>query len=311
MRPRVLLLFCLALAPGLATGADYALEAREIAQDTYVVEGRNEDFSVANGGAVVNVGFIVTSAGVVVIDTGPSARFGQALRALIRNITPLPVLRVYNTHHHPDHFLGNQAFPAASIEAAPDSISGQQREGPGFLDNMYRLLQHWATGTELQPAAVPSHGGRVDVGDHPLEILLLRGHTAADLAVFDHSTGVLFAGDLVFNGRAPTVPHAGFKAWQASLDRLAALPFGLLVPGHGPVSRDASPLQQTADYLHWLDAALETAAADGLDATDLLEQPVDPRFRGLAVIESEYPRAVMQRFPEVERRHLSAPTARP
>ena len=311
MLPRAVLLICLALAPGLASGANYALDAHEIAQDTYVVEGRNEDFSVANGGAVVNVGFIVTSAGVVVVDTGPSAGFGRALHALIRRITPLPVVRVYNTHHHPDHFLGNQAFPAALIEAAPESISGQQREGPGFLDNMYRLLQHWASGTELQPAARASLSGRVETGDHPLEVMLLRGHTGADLAVFDHRTGVLFAGDLVFNGRTPTVPHADFGAWQASIDRLAAIPFRILVPGHGPVSRDAAPLQQTAAYLRWLDNTLETAAADGLDATDLLERPVDPRFRGLAVIEAEYPRAVMQRFPEVEKRHLTAPSAEP
>jgi len=310
--PRLaMLLIYMAFVPNVAGGADYPLEAREIAPDTYVVEGRNEDFSVANGGAVVNVGFVVTSAGVVVVDTGPSAHFGQALRVLIRNITPLPVIRVYNTHHHPDHFLGNQAFPAGLIEAAPDSISAQQQEGPAFLDNMYRLLQHWASGTELQPATRPSQGGRADAGDHPLEVLLMRGHTAADLVVFDHRTGVLFAGDLVFNSRAPTVPHADFAAWQASLDRLATLPIRVLVPGHGPVSRDAVPLQQTADYLRWLDATLDAAAADGLDATDLLARPVDARFRGLAVIEAEYPRAVMQRFPEVERRHLPASSPTP
>ena len=102
-----------------AADFDYGLSPRQVAEDTWVVVGRNEDFSFENGGNIVNSAFIVTSEGVVVIDSGPSRRFGEQLRAAIARITDQPILRVLNTHHHPDHFLGNQAFPLPALRRWP------------------------------------------------------------------------------------------------------------------------------------------------------------------------------------------------
>lgn len=299
----VALLLTTAFAPAGA-GADIDLAPREVAPGTYVVAGRKEDFSTTNGGAIANTAFIVTTGGVVVIDTGPTARYGEALRSAIRRITPLPVVRVFNTHAHPDHCLGNQAFAGIPVEATAATIAAQRTEGPAFLDNMYRLVGPAATGTEVHPAVREVYGGSIDIGDHRIEVLLLGGHTAGDLAVLDRTTGVLFAGDLVFHDRTPTLPHADVATWLQSLERIESLPFRVLVPGHGPVAVDGGAIRQTGDYLRWLDDRLESAASQGMDMTDLLVMPVDERFRGLAVIDAEYPRAVLQRFPAIERRHL-------
>lgn len=290
-----------------AAAEDYRLDVRNIAPDTYAVIGAAEDFDAANGGNVVNCAFVVTGAGVLVIDTGPTARYGEALRRVIRSVTPMPVVRVLNTHHHPDHFLGNQAFSDIAIEAAQASITSQLREGPAFLDNMYRLVLQWAAGTELHPATRSAAAGPFELGGHRFEIHLLGGHTAADLVVLDVTTGVLFAGDLVFHERAPTVPHAEADDWLASLDRLANLPATILVPGHGDVVTPSAAIAATADYVRWLRDHLEAAAASGLDITDVLAQTPPERFRSLAVIDAEYRRAVLQWYPAIERRHLYRP----
>lgn len=289
-----------------AADMDYGLTPEKIALDTYVLTGRSEDFSTANGGNIVNTAFVVTSAGVLVIDSGPSRAYGEQLRRSIARITNRPVILVIDTHHHPDHFLGNQAFPPETLAALPGTIHGIQTEGGSFNDNMYRLVGDWMAGTEPVAPARPLAAGPLVLGDHRLELIALNGHTDADLAILDHSTGVLFAGDLVFHDRAPTTPHANLAAWQASLTKLAALPFTRLVPGHGPVAADAGPIRQTQAWLRWLDQRLTRAADDGLDMTEVLAQPLPPEQHRLAVSEAEYQRSVSRLYPAYEQHALGA-----
>lgn len=289
-----------------AADMDYGLAPEKIAADTYVLTGRSEDFSTTNGGNIVNTGFVVTSAGVLVIDSGPSRAYGEQLRRAIARITDKPVVLVIDTHHHPDHFLGNQAFPPETLAALPDTIHGIQSEGGSFNENMYRLTGDWMAGTEPVAPSHPLAAGPLTLGDHRFELIALNGHTDADLAILDRSTGVLFAGDLVFNDRAPTTPHANLPAWQASLAKLAALPFKRLVPGHGPVAADASPIRQTQAWLTWLDKRLAHAADDGLDMTEVLALPLPPEQHRLAVSDAEYRRSVSRLYPAYEQHALGA-----
>jgi quinoprotein relay system zinc metallohydrolase 1 len=300
-------LLALVLVLGSATARaewDYHLQPRQIAEDTWVLEGRLEDFSFANGGNIVNTAFIATPAGVVVIDSGPSRRYGEQFMAAIRRVSDKPVVKVLLTHHHPDHFLGNQAFPPAALAALPATIEGLKLEGGAFTENMYRLAGDWMKDTEMVVPAQAAAPGILEIGGHRLELLALEGHTRADLAIFDYSTGVLFGGDLVFHQRAPTTPHARIGPWLASLDRLAALPFKALVPGHGPVTRDTAPLAQTRAYLNWLRDTMAQGAAAGLDMTEMLARPLPEQFRELAVEPEEYRRSVSHLYPAAEQAEL-------
>ena len=86
---------------------DYGLAARALAPGVWVVEGANADFSPANGCNIINTGFIATGSGVLVINTGPSKRYGEQLRALIAKTTNEPVVQVIHLNLHFDYFLGN------------------------------------------------------------------------------------------------------------------------------------------------------------------------------------------------------------
>ncbi len=287
-----------------AADMDYGLAPEQIAPDTWVLTGRSEDFSTRNGGNIVNTAFVVTEAGVVVIDSGPSRAYGEQLRRAIGRITPKPVVLVVDTHHHPDHFLGNQAFPPDTLAALPGTRHGIDTEGGALNENMYRLVGDWMAGTEVVTPARSLTAGPLEMGGHRFELLALDGHTAADLAILDRSTGVLFAGDLVFNDRAPTTPHANLPAWQNALGTLEKLPFKRLVPGHGPVARDAAPIRQTRAWLAWLDRRLRQAADEGLDMTEVLALPLPPEFRQLAVADAEFRRSVGQLYPAYEQQAL-------
>ena len=106
----------------LVAGAAYALQKaaplrgewnpEQIAPGVYVIHGPTELPSPSNQGFMNNPAFIVTDAGVVVIDPGSSVQVGEMVLARIGRITDKPVLAVFNTHVHGDHWLGNQAIRA-------------------------------------------------------------------------------------------------------------------------------------------------------------------------------------------------------
>ncbi|WEN42943.1 Hydroxyacylglutathione hydrolase [Thauera sp. GDN1] len=298
----------LALIPGAhAERFDYRLEPREIAPGAYVIVGLTEDFSFTNGGNIANAGFLVGTEGVIVIDTGSSKRYGEQMLAAIRRVTPLPVVLTLNTHHHPDHFLGNQAFPPATLAALPETIAAIRSEGEAFNANMYRLNGDWMLDTEVVVPARAVEPGRQRIGGRDVELLALGGHTVADLALVDHDTGTVFAADLVFNGRAPTTPHADIARWLAALDALERLPAQRWVPGHGEVVTDTAPLRQTRDYLAWLQRTIRQSAEDGLDMSEVFATPIPARFAALALVENEFRRSVAHLFPAAEQAVLEGP----
>lgn len=287
------------VAVAVAAPLEYGLAPQRVEAETWVIEGSREHFSRANGGNIVNTGFIVTDGGVVVVDTGPSAAYGREMRAAIAAVSDRPVVRALNTHLHPDHFLGNQAFAEAGILADAGTVAAIEREGQDLAANLYRLSGDWMRDTEpVVPRRLEVESELI--GGHELRYLRLAGHTGSDLAVFDASTGVLFAGDLVFHDRAPTTPHADIGAWLAALDALEKLPFAVLVPGHGPVARSAAPIAQTRDYLVWLRDTLEQAAAHGLDITEVMQLPIPDRFAGLALVREEFVRSTVHLYPSIE-----------
>jgi uncharacterized sulfatase len=280
---------------------DFDLSATEIAEKTWAVLGRTEYFDMENGGNIVNVAFIEVPDGVVVIDSGPSRRYGEALLALIEKTLPgKPILRVYNTHHHPDHFLGNQVFDQSVIAAPQKVIDNIGLEGDGFTDNMYRLLGDWMRGTQVIAPQIALDADTEDVGGRRFSLFYLSGHTSSDLVIRDDETGVLFTGDLAFLYRAPTTPHADIAVWRESLERLAATDKELILPGHGPSDARHESLTQTADYIDWLHGTLSDAVGTGLTMNEAMLLPIPARFAGLGVVRTEFERSVVHLYPSLE-----------
>lgn len=284
---------------------EYHLHPEQIAQNTWIITGSTEDFTSSNGGDVVNTAFISTADGVLVLDTGPSLRYGKTLRAVINELTQQPILAVYNSHHHPDHFLGNQAFDDVPIYALPATKKLIEARGEPYVENMYRLLGDWMRGTDVH---LPTHGldvGDQVIGEHHLTFMALSGHSGdeADLVILDHTTGVLFAFDLVFYNRALTTPDTpGLKKWIEDLDQLKQLSFEKIVPGHGVVSTDATPIKQTRSYLVWLDDLLDQSASRGLSAIDVMKHNIPDDFDEITLTRTELQRSVVHLYPEYEAR---------
>ena len=305
--PHIILGVCWVLSAGWAQAqdalrSDYQLQPRSVAADTWVIEGAVDDFSRANGCNIINTAFVVTTEGTWVINTGVSWLYGQQQRQAIARTTAQPVRQVLNLNLHPDYFFGNQAWADVPTRALPGTRAGMLAEGKAYEDNLYRLCGDWMKGTESRPAREDIRPGRLSWGGHDLEWRRLSGHTSDDLVVLDHTTGVLFAGGLVFADRVPTLPHAQLPEWLASLAQMRQWVLQgqvkTVVPSHGPVHQGTRGIDQTMDWLQWLHARLQHSAENGLDLSEVLRLPIPERFQGWAALHAEYARSVVYRSEE-------------
>lgn len=292
-------------SPDKAT-LDYGLKATGLGNGWYVIAGQNADFTVDNGCNIINTGFYVAADKVWVINTGTSRLYGEQQRKLIDSISNgKPIAEVVALNLHPDYFMGNQAFPAQSLAATKKTTAGINAEGPSYEDNLYRLCGDWMKGTEMvAPVRELQAGDITNWGGRKLQAMELKGHTASDLIIFDPETRVLWAGGLVFHERIVTTPHADLPAWLESLQTIKKLNPKVIIPSHGPVAWGPAAIDQTIDYVSWLEKHLREAAEQGLTMNELLEMGVPKRFQGFAAYPAEFLRNVTHLYPRYEKAAL-------
>jgi glyoxylase-like metal-dependent hydrolase (beta-lactamase superfamily II) len=119
---RLLLLLVAATSVACAQSSAPPFQVAELSPGVFVHNGAIADWEPASAGDVANLSFIVGTRCVAVIDSGGTPEVGRRWRAALTAITPLPVCYVINTHAHPDHVLGNNAFRTAD-PASPQFIA--------------------------------------------------------------------------------------------------------------------------------------------------------------------------------------------
>jgi glyoxylase-like metal-dependent hydrolase (beta-lactamase superfamily II) len=242
---------------------------QQVSAFAWFVQGETALGSKANRNFISNAGFVVTPAGVVVIDALGSPELARELLAGIHRITPLPVTHLILTHYHADHIYGLQEFKKAGAKIIAN------RHGLEYMNSETAANRLVASRADLAPWVnadthlVPADqwlDGAFDLvvgGVHFLIRPVGPAHTPEDQVVFVPSERVLFAGDVVFRGRVPYVGQADSRHWITALDELLKLDPLVLVPGHGPKSTTArEDLQLTRDYLVYLRESMRQAALD-------------------------------------------------
>ncbi len=262
----------LALAVGAAVAqapAPRKVVPQQVSPSAWFVQGDAALGTPANRNFISNAGFVVTPAGVVVIDALGSPQLARDLLDEIARITPKPVTHVIVTHYHADHIYGLQEFRkrGAKIIAHRGGLEYLHSETAASRLEVSRTdLAPWIDAqTQLVPADQWIDGPiELVVGGTRLQVQPVGpAHTPEDLVIFLPAEKVLFAGDTMFRGRVPFVGQADSRHWITALDTLLKMEPQVVVPGHGALSTTArEDLQLTRDYLAYLREKMGAAARD-------------------------------------------------
>ena len=217
---------------------DYA--AAKITDRVYVIHGPLGMPSQENQGFANNPAFVLTSAGVVVIDPGSSVQVGEMVLDKIAAVTGAPVIAVFNTHIHGDHWLGNQAikhaFPKAVIYAHPKMIEqARAGAGAGWVNILDTMTAGATRGTVARPPDLGVGAGET-LKLHNLRFRIYhndRAHTDTDIMIEVVEEGVLFLGDNGLNRVLRRMDDGNLKGQLAALDAALASKARHFVPGHG------------------------------------------------------------------------------
>lgn len=257
------------------------LTPREVVPGVYAFIGDTGMRTYQNEGMNANSGFIVTSEGVVVIDSGPSWRVAKEIHRVIKTVTRQPVKIVVNTGGQDHRWLGNGYFKSigAEIIAARPALADMQARGEMQREGLRQTLRKKMAGTRpVYPDRFFDQTETLRLGGQEIQLLYFRGgHTPGDSVVWLPKQGILFSGDLVYVDRLLGVlPFSSASDWLASFDAMEKLKPRIIVPGHGQVCDLDRARSDTGDYLRLLITHMKLA----VDKMISLQEAIDSLDQG-------------------------------
>jgi glyoxylase-like metal-dependent hydrolase (beta-lactamase superfamily II) len=291
----IILLFAIASLPVVATPKTFLtpntvleIESIEVAKNIYVVHGINQSPTPENKGLIANLGFVVNDSGVIVIESGASQKHGGLLVKAIEKTTSLPIIAVFNTHQHGDHWLGNNAirkrFPAAKFYANKTMVeTAQSTVGDDWVTLLNSLTDGAITGTQPFPPSYPLANndilnfGNVTIKIHSND----AAHTGTDIIVSieqNSTKHAVFLGDVGLHQRIGRMDDGNFKGNIEALDNAITLQADVYVPGHGPTTLGSSSAQLYRDYLSLLYEQTERWYEEGLTDFEIKDK-IRPAFK--------------------------------
>ncbi len=225
--------------------ADTKREITHIAGDLYRFQN-DFHFSV----------FLVTPEGVIVSDP-INTQAATWLKAEIAARFDKPIKYMIYSHHHADHVSGGEVFADEGVTIIAH-------------ENAARGLKERSVPT-APPTETFSDTKTIELGGKTVELIYLGPSHSDDLIIAhfpDERT--VFAVDFVSVKRLPykTLLGSYWPGWIEALDKLAAMDFDVLAPGHGAMG-GPQDVADHAQYLRDLHAAVSEGVAAGKSLAEL------------------------------------------
>ncbi len=245
----------------------------------------------------------------LIIDSEITPAAARALVADMKAITNKPVRYVVDSHYHYDHAFGNQIFGPdvqvighvntrkrmltnvmeqytylTSVQPVPARVDALKQRIAEEKDpqqkaalerqvaNALAYLEQVKEIKVTPPTLTFNPMMSLTRGQREIQILYLgRGHTDTDVVVFLPKERLVCTGDLMES----VVSYAGdayMEEWIATLDKLRALDFDTVMPGHGVVFKGKGKIEAFQKYLR--DVLTQAAALrkQGLSADEAAQK---------------------------------------
>jgi glyoxylase-like metal-dependent hydrolase (beta-lactamase superfamily II) len=282
--------------------------AQQVSPRVWVIHGPTELPNPKNQGFMNNPGIVLTTQGVVIVDPGSSLETGEMVLRVLKKITPQPVVAVFNTHVHGDHWLGNQAivnaYPNVKIFASPEMIAEAKAGAADFwVKLMYTMTKGATKGTvAVIPNTVALNGETIKIGDTDFRIYHNKqAHTKTDIMIEVVEDRLMFLGDNAGNKRILRISDGNFMGNIEAIDIALATNARYFVPGHGPSGTRAVALAYRS-YLTGIHLAAKQAFENNMDSSDVkpIAEKNTTAFKNWANYKDEIGRQSVQAYAEVE-----------
>lgn len=264
------------------------------------------------GPAIANACIVDLGSQTLIFDTFEDPRPAYDLKEIASEITGNDVGIVINSHEHPDHWFGNQAFAeTAKIYSTQKTYDGMAFFEEDLLvckENPEELLEYkQEIHDELEKESNPinkddlkSQIRRIQYNIEALPIIELHkptdifvnekifsgdsrkvrllswgeAHTSGDSVLLLEEEKIIFAGDICFFGRQPFMIDGKLTPWRNQLHKILELDVEVVVPGHGPVG-DKDDIYLMLQYFEYLEDAVHESIGNE-DAVEVITKRTMP-----------------------------------
>ena len=302
-----LYLFFLTFLAQSILASSIQLNLIEVAPGIFVHQGKHLDIDESYQGDICNIGFIIGKDSVAVIDTGGSLLIGELLKKSIREKTSLPIKYVINTHVHLDHIYGNAAFNNPNTKfIGHKNLTQAMKFRKGFYEtlNLRYLNTPIEKSIQIPPSIlVKENESKVfDLGERKIRVSAYEtAHTDNDVTITDIKTGTLWAGDLLFIDRTPTIDGDihGFIDVLAQLISLENI--NLVIPGHGPPTKNwQKAFKKVKNYFVILRDDIRNSISEDQGLREAMETVARSESKKWLLFDVQNARNINQVYPKLE-----------
>jgi cyclase len=224
-------------------------EFKKLAEGVYAYVGKLND---------ANAMAIVTSQGVMVVDTGNNQPESRNLLKSIQSVTTQPIRYIVITQNHGDHIGGTTLFSPPATVIVHDKVAKSLAAMKPYQIRSWRkrFPERADALKDLNPIdtviSFPDHM-TLNLGGKVIELRYIDDpYNIGDVAVWLPQDGVLHAGFAGYKDRHPDLrpdySHGTTWGMLKQLEAMIALKPKVVVPAHGPLG-DVKDLGVVVDYL--------------------------------------------------------------
>lgn len=268
-------------------GYDYALKPEKVNANTYCFLGLAEVMDEHNNGNMVNSCFVNMGESYLVIDSGPTYQFAQQAYTKMKEIQALPISLLINTHTHDDHWLGNAYYKELGVDILGSKEFANEPKVEQTRMQKRISKEAYEGTTQVFPNLFVESEKTLEINGKEIIIKSVnkKAHSNSDLYIYIPKYSTLFAGDLVFSERVPSIRDGHLRNWIEALETIKSINAEYVIGGHGKLT-DKHSVDATYEYLTELEEGVSLALEDGADISETLERVKMQNFQDFKMYET-------------------------